>query len=133
MGECVLFMELTGAKRHRRLEPRRPSLHQHQLDYAGCQGGGGDGSTPDTGWHLDATSCAPALLTSAYIVSVNEEAERHLHKGLGGQVGDINDIFPFSIEPHSRADQPPPFPKEGGGNEMTPRGNSYRHKSVLPN
>ena len=50
--------------------------------------------------------------SSAYIVSVNEEAERRLHKGLGGQVGDINDILPFSIEPHSRADHPPLFPKE---------------------
>ena len=56
MGECVLFMELTGAERYRRLEPRRLSLHQHQLDYAGCQGGGGGGSAPNSGWHLDATS-----------------------------------------------------------------------------
>lgn len=47
-----------------------------------------------------------------------------------GQVGDVNDILPFSIEPHSRAGHPPP--KEGGGNEIALCGNGYRHKSALP-
>lgn len=85
-------MELTGAKRHRQLEPRRPSLHQHQLDYAGARAVVGMAALLTLGgtWITSLLYCAHLCI---YCLSC-EEAEAPA-QGVGRQVGDISDIFPF--------------------------------------
>lgn len=73
MGECVLFMELRGDERYRWLESRRLALHQHQSDYAGCQGGWWGWQHPEhwvaLGCHLLCMYLAPLRVLCVYCLS----------------------------------------------------------------